>query len=494
MSDGDALSRDELRRRASAGVAITASWGLLNLVVGFGGNLVLARMLAPREFGLVAIGMTITVFANAIAEGGLASGLIRRPHAPGKRELGAVLGLQLAITTALAVAVALAAAPFGEAGAIVAVMVAALPVLALQTPGRAVLGRELLLKRIAVVDASSLVAYYVWAIAGVVAGYGVWALATASLARAAVGSGAMLRLSGLGLVRPTLARGHGLRGLVAFGLRFQAVSLTTVLRDQGLNAATGLVGGVATLGLWSMASRLMQVPLLLFESLWRVSFPAMSQILAAKEDPKPAIERGVALAAIAAGVLLATFAGASPELVPAVFGEQWRGAADVIPFACIALLVAGPVSVATVGYLYATGDPASVLRASIRFAVVWLVVGVPLLPVLGLSGLGIGWIAGAAADAWTLARATKAHSGARVVHEVAVPVALGVAASGAGWALAVAGPANVLGALQGGAGALGVFLAGLWLFRRALLLETAGAAVHSLRSALPGTPAPEPGA
>jgi O-antigen/teichoic acid export membrane protein len=490
----DALPRAELRRRASAGVAITASWGLLNLVVGFGGNLVLARMLLPREFGLVAIGMTITVFATAVAEGGLASGLIRRPQTPGRAELGAVLGLQLALTTGLAVATALAASPFGEAGAIVAVMVAALPLSALQTPGRAVLGRELLLRPIAVVDAAALVAYYAWAIGGVLAGYGVWALATASVVRAATGSVAMLRLSGLGLVRPTLRGSGELRPLVSFGLRFQAVSLTTVLRDQGLNVATGLVGGVAMLGLWSFASRLMQVPLLLFESLWRVSFPAMSQLLAADEDPKPAIERGVALASIAAGTMLTACAGASPQLVPVLFGEQWRAAADIVPLACLALLIAGPVSVATVGYLYAAGDPASVLRASLRFAVVWLAVGIPLLPVLGLPGLGIGWAAGAAADACTLARATRARSGARVAAHAAVPLALAVASGGAGWALAAVGPQNLLGALQGGGAALALYLAALSVFRRELLLETLGAALRSLRSALPGPAAPEPGA
>ena len=39
--------------------------------------------------------------------------------------------------------------------------------------------------------------------------------------------------------------------------------------------------------------------LLLFEALWRLSFPALSQLMAAGEDPKPLMERGVTVVAAA---------------------------------------------------------------------------------------------------------------------------------------------------------------------------------------------------
>ena len=76
------LTRAEVRTRASAGIFFRVSSGVLTLLIGFFGNLVLARLLTPKDFGLVAIGATVTLVASALAEGGLASGLIRRPDPP----------------------------------------------------------------------------------------------------------------------------------------------------------------------------------------------------------------------------------------------------------------------------------------------------------------------------------------------------------------------------------------------------------------------------
>ena len=57
---------------------ITAS-SVVNLVIGFAGNLILARLLTPDDFGVIAIGLTVTTLAGAIVDGGLGSGMVRRP-------------------------------------------------------------------------------------------------------------------------------------------------------------------------------------------------------------------------------------------------------------------------------------------------------------------------------------------------------------------------------------------------------------------------------
>lgn len=480
----DALSRTELRRRASAGMFISASWGLLNLVFGFFGNLVLARLLLPRDFGLVAVGMTFVAFATAVSDGGLGGGFLRRPETPRRHELRTLLGVQLSLTGVLAVAIAICALPFGRTGAMVAVMITSLPLTALQTPGRMMLARSLLYQRMAMVDAVGLIVYYGWSIGGVIAGFGVWALATGAVARALAGSAVIGRASGLGVLFPSLRGVRALGHVFRFGIRFQAVSMTMVVRDQSLNAATGLIAGVATLGLWSFMSRLMQIPLVFFESLWRVSFPAMSQLLAAKEDPRRAIERGVALSSVAAGLMLTTFAGAAPELVPGVFGGQWSGATAIVPWACLALLVSGPVSVSTVGYLYAMDRPGGVLRASVALAATWFVVAIGLLPFLGISALGIGWLAGSVADAVILARSTKKLCDVSIVSTLVVPISAATASGALGWMISSTGTGFTAG-LTGGAAAAIAYLAAMFLLRRALLLETLAAVGRSVSNSLP---------
>src|SRR5687768_17428702 len=152
-SPDDLLSRPELNRRVSSGVFFIGAWGGINLLVGFGGNIVLARLLVPADFGLVAIGATLMIFASTLSDGGLGSGLIRRAESPTRAELRSVLALQLTLTGALAIAAAGIASLFGSGGAVVAVMMCGLPLGAIQTPGRVVLSRALRFRVLTGVDA-----------------------------------------------------------------------------------------------------------------------------------------------------------------------------------------------------------------------------------------------------------------------------------------------------------------------------------------------------
>ncbi|NUT55030.1 MAG: oligosaccharide flippase family protein, partial [Thermoleophilia bacterium] len=348
------LSDGVVKRRAKSGIFFVGSWGLVNLFVGFGGNLLLARLLTPRDFGIVAIGATLMMFTTSIADGGLGSGLIRREEPPTRRELKATLALQLALTGTLAVIAALIGSALGGAGLVVALMMAALPIAAFQTPGRVQLSREVRFKALSTIEAGANLAYYAWAITLVVAfDWTVWALASAVVVRAAMlalGVSAVARIA----VLPSFRGAGELRPVIAFGLRFQGVSLAGMLREQLLNGGIAVISGVGTLGLWTLSKRLLEVPALMFEPLHRVSFPVLSHMLAAKQDPAPMLARGVAVSSTASGVVLVSMGASAPELVPFVFGEQWREVGLILPWICAALLVAGPLSVVAVGYLYAS--------------------------------------------------------------------------------------------------------------------------------------------
>src|SRR5204862_54649 len=117
-----------------------------------------------------------------------------------------------------------------------------------------------------------------------------------------------------GVVRPRLGW-RRVRPLLGFGVRFQAASATGLIQEQGLNAGIAAIGSVATLGLWSLAKRLMDVPFLLFDALWRVSYPTMAQLVATKENVAPLLERAVSMAAVASGLILTALAGSCAVLV-----------------------------------------------------------------------------------------------------------------------------------------------------------------------------------
>jgi O-antigen/teichoic acid export membrane protein len=473
------LPRDVLRRRVSAGVFFVGSWGVVNLVVGFLGSVALARMLEPRDFGIIAIGLTLTMFATAVSDGGIGSGLIRREQEPTATELRTALGLQLSLTGALAGAAAVVASLFGSTGLIVVFMMLALPIAAFQAPARVLLTRAVQLREVATVEGIAMLAYYLWAVGGVFSGFGVWALATGVVFKSLVSSFGMIAISGAGLISPSLRGVRELRPVIAFGVRFQGVSFAGLVREQGLNAGVGLIGGVATLGLFSLARRLLELPVLMFEPLHRVSFPFMTHVLAAREDPARLIERGIGISAAASGLVLAATAAAAPELVPGLFGEPWRDAGLIVPWICAALLVAGPLSVAAVGYLYALGAPSVVLRAIVLHTIALFAVAFSLLPFVGPAAIGIGSLAGAIVDAAIMMHAISTRTTARPFRTLFPVVAIAGAAGLAGTAVSGAAgqglPAAAAGALVAGA----IYLAALAVFR----METVRDVVRLLRQA-----------
>jgi O-antigen/teichoic acid export membrane protein len=67
--------------------------------------------------------------------------------------------------------------------------------------------------------------------------------------------------------------------MLGFGLKFEAVELVNSGGAQLLNIGVAGIGGLAVLGLWTLAWRIAQIPYLLFGALWRVSYPAAAQLL-----------------------------------------------------------------------------------------------------------------------------------------------------------------------------------------------------------------------
>jgi O-antigen/teichoic acid export membrane protein len=492
VSGSDRLDAPEVRKRTSAGLFLTAGWSAFSMLLAFGGNIALARLLVPHDFGVFAIGATVLLLAGALSDGGLTAGLIRRPEEPSRRELRNLVALHLALTLPIAAVGAAVATRFGPTGFAIALMLLTLPLGVFATPGRTMFNRALLFQRVSLTDVMGLVAFYVWAITGAALGYGVWSLATGVLVRTVVSVVATVVISPCGFVVPLLSGSRQLLPLIPFGIRFQAAYIVMVARDQALIVVVAGVAGIATLGLWSFVYRLMQGPLVFFESVRKVGFPAMVRFLETGRSPAPVIEKSLGVAATAGGLALIATGAAAPELVPGIFGEQWRAAAAIVPTACLAVLVWGPVGVSTASYLLAAGAAGVVLRANILLAITWIAVASALLPVIGVAALGIGWLAGAMVYSAVLGRATAARTGARILRPLVAPVSLGGVAMGIGWLVTESGPESLLSALYGGATALGVFLGALLVLRRELLVTTVRFGADAVGSALGRRPAAPP--
>jgi O-antigen/teichoic acid export membrane protein len=206
----------ELRGRAAAGAALLGARGALIYAFGIAANVVLARLLIPRDFGIFALGMVVVVAGTFLAEGGLGGALIKRREPPEHSELEAVAALQLSVTAVVALVLAIAAIPLGRDVELVALMALSLPIAIVRAPSMIVLERRLEYRVIATADLVEALVFYSAAIGAVAAGMGAWGLASAVVLRAVAGSATVLAAGPLGLVAPRWS-GADVRPLLGFG-------------------------------------------------------------------------------------------------------------------------------------------------------------------------------------------------------------------------------------------------------------------------------------
>jgi O-antigen/teichoic acid export membrane protein len=481
--EDDHLTLTEVRQRAVVGAAVDVLRGFGIRLLGLIGTLLLARLLTPHDFGVVAVGATFLTFGNFLADGGVGTALIRRADPPARADLRALLAFQLGITSVIAIGVSLALIPLGEWGQVTALMLLALPVTAPRVPGVILLERKLNYRPLALVELVETACYYGWAIVLVIGGWGVWGLASASLVRALAGTLVLLSLvpSARLVPSPSWTR---VRPLLGFGLRYQSVGVATLLRDQGINLLVALIAGVSALGVWAIAFRIFQIPVLFLTSLWRVSYPGMSRLVAAQKDASETIERVVAVVAVVTGVILAPLVAATPAWIPALLGSQWADAVPVVPPGSLHLMFIGPISAALVGYLWAVGDASAVLRATLIGIPLMYLVMTPLLLVIGVPAVGFGWLASGVAEATVLILSARRYSEFRIRPRLLPPLLASVGAASLGWLVATQLGTTIVAGLAGALLAAAVYLLALWSWHRSYLLDSVQLSIRGLRGAL----------
>lgn len=323
MIDGASAARRAAVRLTAARL-VTVAAGLIGLVA-------LARLLDPEDFGDYAMALAIYAVARSVVSGGFLQDAIRRPEAMP----AATLALAAAVSLGLSLAVAALAFGIGAllpAGmrpdgpmAMLAPMLATLPLVALTLQREARLHRAIAFDVPALADIAGIVAEVATAIAFAWSGAGAvslaWGFVAGALARSAV---LMLASRGSRPVRPGLAE---LRPLAAFGLRMTSVDLMPKLADLAVIAAlTGLAGPAAT-GAYSRASRLNRIlDDGLLEGLRPMMLPVISAALRAGHSPASVIARKHDLLMPLAFAGFGGIALLAEPLVGVLLGPGWEAA------------------------------------------------------------------------------------------------------------------------------------------------------------------------
>lgn len=393
-----------LRRRSVRGVA----WQSVAAVVAMGTQAVLAlvaaRIVGPAAFAVWGVASVVFNGQHLLAILGLGPALIR--HAREDTDEQALLDTAVLATAVVAVpgAIALAvAAPavasmFGLSGAgaadVVRVAAAVVAILVVGQVTTAVLERQLLFAKRAMVDLAATAVYALLTVVLLFAGAGIWALLWGRLAHSVTTLLAGIVLSP---VRPALTGGIDrglLRGLVRFGGPVGVSAIAAVAFTNLDTLAVGRLHGADELGRYALAYSVATfVPTLAAVTIGRVYFASLSAAGAAQ---RPGLLRDLfrwcALAAAGTGIALA----AGGPVLEAVFGDAWSGLAHVLlPLALYAAARIGSLAVNTA--TAAVGRPVQlVVNELVGLAVALSVI--PLLGDRGAAGIALAFAIGQTAN------------------------------------------------------------------------------------------------
>lgn len=384
-----------LRRRTLTGIGWTTGSRVLRRVFHFGVTAVLAHLLTPTEFGLVAMVVVFTNFVGLFTEAGFRNALVQRPEVTGDH-LSSVFWLNLAVGFGL-FALAVAAGPwvadfYGEPvlaplTALIGVnfLIGAFPVVHL-----ALVQREMDFRALGIVEIVATVVAGGLAIGMALAGFGVWSLAAQLVAYTFVHAGGLWVV---GDWRPSLRFvPAAVRDLLSYSANLLGFNVFNYWVRTADDLLVGKFVGSAGLGIYTRAYAAMLLPTGEISGIvGQVMFPALSRI----QDDVDRVKAVYLRASRVIGLLTipavcGLFVVARP-FVLAVFGPGWEPVVPVLQVLCL-VGVKQPVG-STVGWLYQSQG-----RTDLQFR--WgLVSG---LVTLAAFGIGVIWGVMGVAVAYTV--------------------------------------------------------------------------------------------
>lgn len=352
-----------LKERVSSGVLWATIGRIAQQMVQFTLTVVLARLLSPHEYGLMAMAMVFTGFAGMLAEAGFNAALVQRKELS-EAHIHTVFWITLSSGVLLAgITIALSPwlAEFFKAPTLKLIF----PVIALNfifggigNVPSALLQRRMQFRAIAKIDVSALVISGIVGVMMALGGAGVWSLVAQSLTSSLL-IGAF-RCWSVRWLPKLIFSWTALKDIWAFTGHLYGFNFINYWARNADNLLIGKFFGAPALGAYSRAYALMLLPITQVSSVvTQVIFPAFSSI----QDDKPRVKR-IYLRAIGI-VTLVTFpimfglAVVAQPFVETLYGSKWNEVSPLLQI--LALVGAMQVLINSSGWIFLSQGRTDVL-------------------------------------------------------------------------------------------------------------------------------------
>ncbi len=385
------LDAEGLKRRSVRGSFATVLSQGTKLAIQLGSQVILARLLFPAEYGLIAMAYPVIAFLQVFNDIGLGQAVVQRPTLV-QEQVSALFWVNIAISCLLTLVVALlaplAAWVYGEPRLVLLTMVLGLifPITAIGILPNALLARHMRFGQVAQNEVIAMLTGAIVTILCAWAGLSYWSLLVGQFANAIAG---VILVWVVTSWRPGLPKfAASAWGDVKFGANITLSNLATFATTSGDNMIVGLTAGKIPLGLYDRSYNLVVRPVgQMMTPLSRVALPLLSRLVGKPEEYRAAYLQmfRIATLLIVPAMLLCISNGST--LINVLLGPRWSGAAPVFSWLCVGGLTSGIY--ASTFWLFISQDRAQELRMFATLAAVINVVSYLIGAFWGVVGIAM---------------------------------------------------------------------------------------------------------
>ncbi len=372
-----------------------------SFLLRIGSVMVLARLLEPKDFGLVGMVTAFTGVLSLFRDFGLSAATVQHANVTDEQTsalfwINTAVGLILAVAT---VCLAPAIGAFYHEPRLVLIAIGVSAGFLFNGAGvqhSAVLQRQMRFTALSLIDMISLIVSTGVAIGLAAAGYGYWALVSMAVCLPFSTTIGLWLASGWLPGRPR--RRAGVRSMMRFGGLMTLNGLVVYVASNFDKVLLGRYWGVDAIGLYGRAYQLIRIPIdNLNGAVGEVAFAALSRIQNDPDRRKRYFLKGYALVLAVTMPVTVACAIFADELIFVLLGPKWNEVAGIFRFlspTILAFAIANPLG----WLLNSTGQVGRALRIALVFTplvVAGYLIGLPYGPqgvALAYSVVMILWI------------------------------------------------------------------------------------------------------
>lgn len=351
----DHLQKD-LAGRSARGGAVTLAAQVLRLVIRTASTILLARLLTPRDYGLIGMVVILVDFVSMFQYMGLSTATVKWTEL-NHRQVSTLFWINAALSAAIMLLT------FGSAPllawfyheprliGITACYAVSIFLMGLNIQHEAILARQMRFGVIALIELAAILIGLCAAVVAALYGAGYWALVVNQLVMT---TATVVGVWGVCKWRPGLpSRGSGVRSMLSYGGNLTGFNVMNYFSRNLDNALIGKFWGAYQLGIYSRAYQMLLMPMAQINNpLVAVAVPALSRLTDTPERYRTAYLKIVEKIAMITMPGIVFMIATSNWLILLLLGPQWREASRIFMLLGVAAIIQ-PVT-RTVPWLFTT--------------------------------------------------------------------------------------------------------------------------------------------